>query len=170
MTDSIPKKEAVTEVRKACDQFSDLYFHLSKVLYERFGKDAAKEIVADIVAARAIERGEKLKHAASDAGLENNAENFLKVTDIPYLGWDASYGRFVCPFSESWVKRFADNPWFEDFAPLYCDVNDTLVHETYSGGKETQRIVENVLWGDDKCDRVYAKAIQPFDYKKRARD
>ena len=155
MSDVISKKDAVTEVRKACDQFSDLYFHVAKTLYLRFGEEETKAILEEAVASRAEERGKKLRETAEKLNLESTIENWYTITDIPFLGWDPSYGRFVCPFSESWVKRFDDYPWFKDIASLYCDVNDTTVHEYYTGHRETQKITKNVLWGDDSCDRVF---------------
>lgn len=159
--ETISRKDAVVEVRKACDQFSDLYFHVAKVLYEHFGTEEAKKLLGEAVASRAQERGKKLAARAQELGLERNIQTFFKVTDIPFLGWDPSYGKYVCPFAESWSKRFESHPWFEEFAPFYCDVNDTTVHENFTG-VETQRITKNVLRGDDICDRVfYPIADQP---------
>ena len=152
--ETILKNDAVKEVRKACDMFSDLYFHMTKVLLDRFGEEEAKAIVTEIVSTRAAERGDRLAAKAKTMGLEANNENLGQVTDIPFLGWDASYGKYSCPFAESWSKRYTDNPWFSDFAPLYCDVNDAVVHEHYTG-TETQKITKNVLRGDDHCERIY---------------
>ena len=152
--DSISRKEAVAEVRKACDQFSDLYFHVAKVLYERLGAERAKELLGEAVASRAVERGSKLAKKADSLEIDRTGENFFKVTDIPFLGWDPSYGKYVCPFAQNWSARYEENSWFREFAPMYCDINDTLVHENYTGNM-SQRITKNVLRGDDICDRVY---------------
>jgi len=154
MSETISREDAVAEVRKACDQFSDLYFHVAKVLYEHFGREEAKKLLGEAVASRARERGGRLRKKAESLGLEPVGANFYKVTDIPFLGWDPAYGKYVCPFAESWSERFEEYPWFKEFAPFYCDVNDPTVHEAFTG-TESQRITRNVLRGDDICDRVY---------------
>jgi hypothetical protein len=154
MSENIPKNVAVAEVRKACTQFSDLYFHVAKVLYEHLGEEDAKKLLGEAVANRAVERGKKLAAKAESLSLEKNAENFFQVTDIPFLGWDPAYGKYVCPFAESWAARYDENPWFREFAPMYCDINDTLVNENYTGDT-SQRITKNVLRGDETCERVY---------------
>ena len=153
-TETILKSDAVKEVRRACDMFSDLYFHMTKVLLDRFGDEKAKAIVAEIISVRAAERGDRLAAKAEAMGIEATKENFGQVTDIPLLAWDPAYGKYICPFAENWSKHYADNPWFTDFAPLYCDVNDAVVHEHYTG-TETQKITKNVLRGDDRCERIY---------------
>ena len=163
--ETISRKDAVTEVRKACDQFSDLYFHVAKVLYENFGRDKAKSLLDEAVASRARERGQKLAARAQQLGLEPVKENFFKVTDIPFLGWDPSYGKYVCPFAENWSGRFEKHPWFQELALSYCDVNDTTVHENYTGN-ETQQITKNVLRGDDVCDRIYYPIAEKGGQKK----
>ena len=109
IVETIPKKDAVNEVRKACDQFADLYFHTAKVLYDRYGEEEAKVLLTEIVAARAAERGKKLASKAEDLGLCCNKENFVQVTDIPFLGWDPAYGKYICPFADNWSKRIFTN-------------------------------------------------------------
>lgn len=146
---------AISEVRKACIHFADLYFHFSKVLVEELGLGKAKELIERAVRNRAIERGERLKSIAIKRGLPLTLESWSKVNDIPFLGWDKSLGKFHCPYAEGWLKRYEENPWFPEIAKLYCDVNDSQVLETFTDGRMTQRITENVLCGDDTCQREY---------------
>jgi hypothetical protein len=57
-TKKIDFDAAVCEVRKACIQFADLYFHFSKVLVEEFGREKAEKLIEKVVRNRAVERGE----------------------------------------------------------------------------------------------------------------
>lgn len=153
---NITYENAVAEIRQACYHFSDLYFHFAKVLVEEFGQDKAKEIVKSVVYNRAKERGLKLKDTAEKKNLSCEIENFRKVTDIPFTGWDKALGNLFCPYGAAWLSRYEDNPWFKEFALLYCDVNDTTVTETFTADT-SQRITKNILAGDDTCDRIYFK-------------
>jgi len=65
-----------------------------------------------------------------------------------------SLGKHHCPYGEAWLARFEENPWFAEFAEMYCNVNDPLVTEHFTGDM-TQHITKNVLSGDETCDRVY---------------
>jgi len=146
---------AVSEVRKACIQFADLYFHFAKVLVEELGEDKAEKLIEKAIRNRAIERGERLRQIAIEKGLPLTLETWRKINDIPFLGWDKSLGKFHCPYAEGWLRRYEENPWFPRIAKLYCDINDTCVTETFTAGSMTQRITKNVLCGDDACEREY---------------
>lgn len=146
---------AVSEVRKACMHFADLYFHFSKVLVEELGEEKAEKVIERAVRNRAIERGERLKKIALEKGLPLTLETWANISDIPFLGWDKSLGKFHCPYAEGWLARYEENPWFPKIAKLYCDVNDPQVIETFTDGNLTQRITRNVLCGDDICEREY---------------
>lgn len=151
---TIDYEKAVEEVRKACYSFSDLYFHFSKVLVEEFGSEKAKELITTVVTNRAIERGLKLRENADKKNLPYTIDNFSKVTDIPFIGWDKSLGNKFCPYGEAWLSRYDKDPWFKDFALLYCDTNDRNVTETYTGNI-SEKIIKNVLSGDQSCERIY---------------
>jgi len=153
-TKKIDFDAAVCEVRKACIQFADLYFHFSKVLVEEFGQEKAEKLIEKVVRNRAVERGERLRKVANEKGLPLTLETWSKITDIPFLGWDKSLGKFHCPYAEGWLGRYEGNPWFPRIAKLYCDVNDVQVIETFTGNL-SQRITKNVLCGDDTCEREY---------------
>ena len=58
---TIDKEYAVNEVRKAARQFALLYFHFSKVLYEQFGLEQAKEIIQRVVFEQAVDRSDQMK-------------------------------------------------------------------------------------------------------------
>ena len=145
---------AIAEVRKACIQMADLYFHLSKVLVEDLGEEKAEKLVEKVVRSRAIERGQNLRKVAIEKNLPCTVENWLKVTDIPFLGWDKSLGKYHCPYGEGWLGRYEEDPWFPKFAKMYCDVNDSQVTETFTGNM-SQRILKNVVCGDETCEREY---------------
>lgn len=154
-TKKIDLDVAVSEVRKACIHFADLYFHFSKVLVEELGQEKAEKLIEKVVRNRAVERGERLKKIAIEKGLPLTLETWVKISDIPFLGWDKSLGKFHCPYAEGWLERYEENPWFPTIAKLYCDVNDTQVIETFTAGNMTQRITKNVLCGDHTCEREY---------------
>ncbi len=151
---AIPEKGGVEEVRKACFHFADLYFHFVAVLVTEFGEPGAGELVGKVLRERAAERGQRLRSRAAELGLEPKVEEFEKVTDIPFLGWDPRLGRETCPYAAAWLPRYADHPWFPKFARMYCDINDTGVIETFTRTM-SQRITKNVLAGDDSCERIY---------------
>lgn len=152
--EKIDLNAAVQEVRKACIHFADLYFHFTRVLVEEFGEEEAERLIKKAIGNRATERGLSLRKEAGKRGLPLTLDTWSKVTDIPFLGWDKSLGRLHCPYAEGWLGRYADNPWFARFAALYCDINDTLVMETFTGNL-SQKITKNVLWGDDTCEREF---------------
>lgn len=151
---TIELTKAASEVRKACTHFADLYFHFSKVLVEEFGQEKAEELIEKVIRNRAVERASKLREEAVANGLPLTMETWSKVTDIPFLGWDKSLGKLHCPYGEGWLNRYEENPWFPEIAKLYCNTNDPAVTETFTGNL-SQRIIKNVLCGDDTCARVF---------------
>jgi L-2-amino-thiazoline-4-carboxylic acid hydrolase len=150
----IPTEEAVSEIRQASFHFADLYFHFAKALIEELGPEKGKELIERAVRNRAVERGEKLREKAIQLKLPLNPEGWAKVTDIPFTGWDKSYGRCTCPYAAAWIPRFDREPWFQEIARLYCNVNDPQVTESFTGNT-SQRITRNVLNGDETCEREY---------------
>lgn len=152
--ETISKATAVAEVRKACFHFADLYFHFSKTLIDELGLKKGKELIERSVRSRAVDRGTKLRATAEALGIAPTNDNFYSVTDIPFLGWDTSLGREHCPYAAAWLARYDEEPWFPEIAAFYCDVNDPLVSEVFTGDT-THTITKNVLRGDDICDRVY---------------
>jgi hypothetical protein len=150
----IPKKDAISEVRQACYHFSDLYYHFSKILIEELGYEKGKELIVKAVRSRAEDRAGKIVEKAEKLQVPRKAENYVKVTEIPFLGWDKSLGNLECPYAAAWLDRFDRDPWFREIASLYCTTNDPLICELFTGDT-SQEITKNVLWGDDTCDRVY---------------
>ena len=152
-------QDAVKEVRKACRQFAMLYFHFSKVLVEEFGKDKAKPLIQKAIFELAIDRSEQLREKASKQGLEFTMESFMKVIDLPMIGWVKELGRDHCPYAEVWREYFDEYPWFKEVAPLYCDVIDTTNAENFTRSL-SHRITKNVLTGSESCEREYFESEQ----------
>ncbi len=152
--EQISRDFAVNEVRNMAFQFSDLYFTFVSELRERFGEDEALEIATRVIFRRAAERAFDMIRRAEIEGIARVPENIIKMTDVPFLGWDASLGRETCPYGAAWNRRIAENPWFQRFACLYCDVTDTTIAEIFTGDC-SHKLYHNVLLGDDTCEREY---------------
>lgn len=146
--------KAIAEIRLASIHFADLYFHFCKVIVEEFGVERGRDLVSRAVATRAVERAEKLREIALQQNLPLTVETWQKICDIPRSGWIKALGKDHCPYGMVWVARFAEHPWFAEFAELYCDVNDRLVTEVFTGDT-TQKITRSVLRGDNTCDRIF---------------
>lgn len=152
---TIEKEAAVNEVRKAARQFALLYFHFSKVLYEQFGLERAKEIIQQVIFEQAVDRSEQMKEKAHLQGLPSDTlEDFHKVIDLPFLGWIPEWGEDHCPYGEVWRQYIVKYPWFKEIAPFYCDVIDTTTIENFTGHL-SHRITQNVILQGDSCKREY---------------
>lgn len=146
--------KAVAEIRLASVHFADLYFHFCKILVEEFGLDRARELVRRTVADRAVERAGKLRRIALQQNLPLTVDTWQKICDIPRSGWIKALGKDHCPYGQTWLARYELYPWFADFAEMYCNVNDRLVTEVFTGDT-TQKITRNVLRGDETCERIF---------------
>lgn len=155
----IDYQEAVNEVRKACRQFAMLYFHFAKVLVEELGKDKAKPLIQKAIFELAVDRTNQLREKASKQGLDFTMETFARVTDLPMMAWVQELGKNHCPYAEAWVKYFDEYPWFQELAPLYCDVIDTTNAENFTQCV-SHRITKNVLTGGETCEREYFESEQ----------
>ena len=152
---TVPKEFAVDEVRKAARQFALLYFHFSKVLYDRFGLEEAKKIIQQVVFEQAIDRSDQLKEKARAQGSGTDSlEDFHKVIDLPFLGWVPEWGEDHCPYGEIWREYIKKYEWFKELAPFYCDVIDTTTIENFTGHL-SHRILQNVILEGDSCKRKY---------------
>ncbi len=152
--ETILREEAVEEVRKAGRQFAMLYFHYTKTLVDTFGIEKAKMLTQKAIYELAIQRSNALRDKAKEQELPYTIENLMKVTDIPFLGWDKCRGNKHCPYGEQWMTYYKDYPWFTEFALFYCDIIDTTNCENFTRDT-SHRITKNVLNGDDTCERVY---------------
>ena len=152
--EQINRKFAVSEVRNMAFQFSDLYFTFVSELREQLGEKRTIEIVTRVVFRRAAERAFDMIRRAEANGIARVPDNIIKMTDVPFLGWDDSFGRDMCPYGAAWNRRIAENPWFQRFACLYCDVTDTTIAEVFTGCY-SHKIYHNVLLGDNTCEREY---------------
>ncbi len=152
--EQIDKEYAIEQVRLASRHFGDLYFYFAKVLVEEFGNEKTGEILKKVLFEKAIERTESMKERAKKEDLDLVSDNIFKLTDVPFLGWVPELKESHCPYGVSWISRFEKNPWFKEFASLYCDVTDTTISEGFTGDT-SHKITKNVLWGDKSCERIY---------------
>lgn len=151
---TIRYEDAIREVRKGSRQFALLYFHFCKTLVEELGEEKATPLIQKAIFELGIDRSEQLRERANEQGLEPTKENFMAVTDLPFIGWVKALGKNHCPYAETWVKYYDAYPWFQKLAPLYCDVIDTTNIENFTH-QLSHRITQNVLTGGESCERVY---------------
>lgn len=152
--ETILRIEAVEQVRKGGRQFAMLYFHFVKSLVDSFGIVKAKELTQKAIFELGLERTDALRKEAKELELEFTIQNMMKITDIPFLGWDKCRGRNHCPYGEQWMTYYVDYPWFKEFAPFYCDIIDTTNCENFTR-TTSHKITKNVLLGDESCEREY---------------
>ena len=155
MTDCDPNM--VAEVRKACRHFAMLYFHFCKTLVQSLGEEAALPLVQQAIFALAVDRTNPIREKALAEGLPLTAPQFRAINDLPYSGWQGwtpEMGGVRCPYAQTWLGYFEENPWFRPFATLYCNVIDTTSIENYSRTL-SHKITQNLLWGDASCEREY---------------
>lgn len=155
----IDYSEAVAEVRSECRQYAMLYFHFCKTLVEALGLEKAKEIITKSVYSLAVDRTNGLRKKAAERGLPLTAESFNAVNDLPVMGWVKELGRDHCPYAACWVQYFDEYPWFRELSVLYCNVIDTTNIENYTRSL-SHKLTQNVLQGDETCDRVYFESGQ----------
>lgn len=156
------KKETVKEVRRACYQFARLYFNFCKTLKDSLGEEGAFEIAQKAIFSLSLDRSDRIRACAQAQGLELNVDNFMKVNDLPFIGWQGwapDMGGVKCPYAEVWLEYYQENPWFQRFAAMYCDVIDTTNIESFSGCI-SHRLTKNLVWGDDECQREYFPSEQ----------
>lgn len=152
---TVSRELLVTEVRKAARQFAMQYFHFSKVLYERFGLEEAKDIIRQSIFELAVDRSDQMKKKAEELGLSTETlEEFRQVSDLPRTGWIKEWGEDHCPYGEIWREYAKEYPWFKELAPFYCDVIDTTTIENFSGHISHQ-ITQNVILEGTECKRRY---------------
>ena len=154
MKQKIPKEFAVSQVREMAYQFADMYFTFVSELVKRYGDEEAIKTVTEVLFQRAKERATDMIQKANEEGIERIPDNIGAVSDVAYLGWVPQLGCDHCPYAAAWKKRIIDNPWFEKYAVLYCDVTDTTVAEVFTG-KYSHRITKNAVLGDESCERIY---------------
>jgi hypothetical protein len=151
------KSADIRDTRMACRQFAMLYFHFCKTLVESLGEEGALPLARKAVFELALDRTDRTRITALNAGLTPSLENFQKVNDLPSAAWERwtpEMGGVRCPYAETWLGYFQEYPWFKTFASLYCDVIDTTNIENFSR-TTSHRIKRNLLWGDPVCEREY---------------
>lgn len=153
-SEKISKKFAVQQVREMAYQFAEIYFTFVSELRNEFGDEQTKKIVTRVLFQRAKERAEEMICIAQKEKIERIPDNIGRVSNVPYLGWDASLGCNHCPYGMIWNKKIHNNSWFQSYARLYCDVTDTTIAEIFTGAY-SHRLYENVVLGDNNCERTY---------------
>lgn len=155
LTGEVSREREVDQIRKAARQFALLYFHFSKVLYDQFGLEKAKDIIRQVVFEQAVDRAEQLRQQAKALGNgTDTVEDFHKNIDLPFDGWIAEWGENHCPYGEIWREYSKQYPWFKELAPFYCDVIDTTTIEHFTGHL-SHRITQNVILEGTECRREY---------------
>ena len=138
-------------------QLADLYFEFVKELRDEFGDEVTKKLVTKVLFNRAYERAQGSIKRAEERNLPRTWENINVVTDVPLAGWVSALGKNHCPYGMAWNKRIEENPWFREYASLYCDVTDTTIGEVFTGD-HTHKLYENVVLGDEHCLRTYTES------------
>lgn len=155
ITGTVERAQMVEEIRKAARQFAMLYYHFCSVLQERYGQEEAKDVVRQTVFELAVDRSDQMRDKAKAAGKPTDSvEDFMSVIDLPLCGWIPEWGSDHCPYAETWRKYFEESPWFQEFAPFYCDVIDTTTIENFSKHL-SHKITQNVILEGESCKREY---------------
>ncbi len=70
------RKDAEEQVRVMARLFGPMFYHLAKLLVERFGEVEGRRLVGEAVKRFWPERGERMSKKAAEMGLEPALENF----------------------------------------------------------------------------------------------
>ncbi|MBD5536462.1 MAG: hypothetical protein HDQ99_12535 [Lachnospiraceae bacterium] len=152
---TVEKKLMVDQIRLAARQFAMLYFHFSKVLYENYGAEKAKDLVRQAVFEQALERSDIMREKAiAEQKGTDTVEDFMSVIDLPFCGWIPQWGEDHCPYAENWRGYLEKYPWFQEFATFYCDVIDTTTIENFTK-HISHEITQNVITEGQSCERKY---------------
>nr|MDD6336372.1 hypothetical protein [bacterium] len=152
---TVDKKLMVEQIRLAARQFAMLYFHFTKVLYEAYGAEKAKELVRQTVFDQAVERSDLMRQkAVAEGKATDTVADFMSVIDLPLCGWIPQWGEDHCPYAEVWRGYIEQYPWFQEFATFYCDVIDTTTIENFTKHM-SHRITNNVITQGQSCEREY---------------
>lgn len=166
ITGTVSREIMVDQVRKAARQFAMQFFHFSKVLYERYGLETAKDIIRQTVFELGVDRSDQLREKALAKGLKaDSVKDFMEVIDLPFSGWIPEWGEDHCPYAEVWRGYVKDYPWFIEIAPFYCDVIDTTTIENFSKCL-SHKIDRNVILEGTECTREYfeSEAVKRGEY------
>ena len=163
---TVPRELMVEQVRKAARQYAMQYFHFSKVLYERYGLETARDLIRQSVFELGIDRSDQLREKALNKGLKaDSVKDFMEVIDLPFTGWIPEWGEDHCPYAVIWREYIRDYPWFKEFATFYCDVIDTTTIENFSNCL-SHKIKQNVILEGTECTREYfeSEAVKRGEY------
>lgn len=118
LTGEVSREREVDQIRKAARQFALLYFHFSKVLYDQFGLEKAKDIIRQVVFEQAVDRAEQLRQQAKALGNgTDTVEDFHKNIDLPFDGWIAEWGEDHCPYGKSGGNTANNIPGSKNWHP-----------------------------------------------------
>lgn len=155
--ETISREEATRQVRQMGKMTASLYYHLCRQMIDAVGPEAAKGIVTKAIAALGEERGQSQKEAVLAASYEHLPQNYVKVSDLPSLGWDMEPAEqpendthiriTYCPFAEVWKEKD-----FAEFGRLYCYIDQAK----YQGFHPDSDLVtlQNTLEGAPYCEMV----------------
>jgi nitroreductase len=123
--DTIPKKEALRQVRLALHRTALLYHHFAETLVAELGEKRGTGLIRKAIEAYGAQIGEEARKKALESGVSLTPENF--VSDLPGLAWERE--EFIvdgekrtrvtqCPLAEEWLA------WSDPKrARLYCFVD-----------------------------------------------
>lgn len=124
----ISKEEATRQVRQMGQMFAALYYYFSKEIIAELGIENGEKLIQRAVWNYGTERGIAHKDKVIEAGFENHPWNYVKISDLPGLGWDVHKVEGTdnpthmvieyCPFAEYWKEK-----GFNQIGRIYCTVD-----------------------------------------------
>ena len=156
--DSIPKSEAMRQIRLAIKRTALLYHYFAKTLADEFGEKKGNRLIEKAVQAYGSHIGQTARRIAVKKGHALTPENF--ESDLPELAFETQmvdvddekrYRIYNCPLAQEW-KDLGD----AKSARLYCLVDQAKMKEFNPQYKFVH--LKNVLDGDPYCELVVREA------------
>ncbi|MFX0168592.1 MAG: L-2-amino-thiazoline-4-carboxylic acid hydrolase [Candidatus Hodarchaeota archaeon] len=142
------KAECARQVRQMGSLMGLLYLHFAKTLLSELGEKEGKDLILKAVTSYGAERGQAIREAVEQAGLELTVENYYEFSDLPSLGWEATEeGTIYCCYAEPWIQRGE-----EELGQLYCEV-DVAKLNAYNPDLKVKR-TKTLLEGDSFCQYI----------------
>lgn len=155
MSDSIPKEQAVRDVRILAERLALLYRCFCEGIEKELGKEKAKTFVRQVVEDYGARCGKDVRQTVNRLGLPLTAQNYALGHDLPSVGWEMEplpteeSGSRVqinyCPLAEKW-KAMGQ----AEYDRIYCYV-DQAKYGAYNPELECLH-VQNCLDGDGACE------------------
>jgi len=145
--------ECVKNIKQMSFHFANLYYHYTKTINEELGSVKGRQLITEAMKKLAVERAQNLKKKTDELGLKHTLENFMKVTDIPFMAWggDSVY----CPYCETWNKKGVLG---RELGLLYYQATYPALLESYNSELKHMKFAKHVLLGDDHCERTQVQS------------